>query len=161
MPGESSAKEVTDRPASAAGSERKTLFKVGKGSGILDENGRDLGLEHKVLQWIMSIIHEQPSTDYEHFIQDGSVLSKVMTSIVFNSVPLEVCNDQWGTNFAQNRIKTVIRELRRYGVVDVFDVEDLIELKNIPKVTKCLAQLSKLAASDKDNLLAANLDIPH
>ena len=41
----------------------------------------------------------------------------------------------------------------RYGVIDVFEVEDLIELKNIPKVTKCLAQLSKLAASDKDNLL--------
>jgi len=143
---------------------------------------RDLALEHKVLQWIMSIIHEQPSTDYEHFIQDGSVLSKVITSIVFNSVPLEVCNDQWGTNFAQNRIKTVIREIRRYGVVDVFEVEDLIELKNIPKVTKCLAQLSKLvrhffsfykkyssnvkmcifqAASDKDSLLASNLDIPH
>jgi len=64
-------------------------------------------------------------------------------------------------NFAQNRIKTVIREIRRYGVVDVFEVEDLIELKNIPKVTKCLAQLSKLAASDKDSLLASNLDIPH
>ena len=31
--------------------------------------------------------------------------------------------------------------------------EDLLELKNIPKVTKCLAQLSKLAASDKDNLI--------
>ena len=41
----------------------------------------------------------------------------------------------------------------RYGVIDVFEVEDLIELKNVPKVTKCLAQLSKLAASDKDNLL--------
>lgn len=140
--------------------ERKPLFKVGKGSGILDENGRDLALEHKVLQWIMSIIHEQPGTDYEHFIQDGSVLSKVMTSIVFNSVPLEVVGDQWGTNFAQNRIKAVIREIRRYGVVDVFEIEDLIELKNIPKVTKCLAQLSKLAASDKDSLLASNLDIP-
>ena len=41
----------------------------------------------------------------------------------------------------------------RYGVIDVFEAEDLLELKNIPKVTKCLAQLSKLAASDKDNLL--------
>jgi len=41
----------------------------------------------------------------------------------------------------------------RYGVIDVFEAEDLLEMKNIPKVTKCLAQLSKLAASDKDNLL--------
>ena len=43
--------------------------------------------------------------------------------------------------------------INRYGVIDVFEAEDLLELKNIPKVTKCLAQLSKLAASDKDNLL--------
>ena len=32
----------------------------------------------------------------------------------------------------------------RYGVSDVFEVEDLLERRNIPKVTKCLAQLSKL-----------------
>jgi hypothetical protein len=50
-------------------------------------------------------------------------------------------------------VKALIREIKRYGVIDVFEVEDLLELKNIPKVTKCLAQLSKLAASDKDNLL--------
>lgn len=115
---------------------------------------RDLELEHKVLQWIMSIIHEQPSQDYDHFIQDGSVLSKVMTSIVFNSVPLEQIDDNWGVNPVKDRVKAVIREIRRYGVVDVFEPEDLMELKNIPKVTRCLAQLSKLAASDKDNLLS-------
>jgi hypothetical protein len=44
----------------------------------------------------------------------------------------------------KDRVKAVIREIRRYGVVDVFAPEDLIELKNIPKVTRCLAQLSKL-----------------
>ena len=44
----------------------------------------------------MTIIHEQPSQDYDHFIQDGSVLSKVMTGIVFNSVPLEQIEDNWG-----------------------------------------------------------------
>ena len=134
---------------------------------------KDLELERKVLQWIMSIVHEEPSTDYDRFIQDGSVLSKVMTNIVFNSVPLDTIDDNWGVNPALDRVKTVIREIRRYGVVDVFEPEDLIELRNIPKVTKCLAQLSKLvrikyifrnttifslsihcqAASDKDSLL--------
>ena len=34
----------------------------------------------------------------------------------------------------------------RYGVSDVFEVEDLLERRNIPKVTKCLAQLSKLVS---------------
>ena len=51
-------------------------------------------------------------------------------------------------------MKASIREIRRYGVVDVFEPEDLIELRNIPAVTKCLAQLSKLAASDKNSLLS-------
>jgi len=118
---------------------------------------RDLELEQKVLQWIKSVVHERPTSDYDSFIQDGSILSKVMTSIVFNSVPLEQIDDNWGTNPALDRVKAVIREIKRYGVVDVFEPEDLIQLRNIPKVTKCLAQLSKLAASDKDNLLSAAL----
>jgi len=141
-------------PHGKQGGRKTAIPKVGKGSGILDEHGKDLELEHKVLQWIMTIVHEKPTTDYDRFIQDGSILSKVMTSIIFNSVPLEQVDDNWGVNPAMDRVKVVIREIRRYGVVDVFEPEDLIELKNIPKVTKCLAQLSKLAASDKDSLLS-------
>jgi len=132
----------------------KGVPRVGRGSGVLDENGRDMELEHAVLQWIMSIVHEKPTADFDSFIQDGSILSKVMTSIVFNSVPFDAIDDNWGVNPALERVKTVIREVRRYGVVDVFEPEDLMELRNIPKVTKCLAQLSKLAASDKDSLLS-------
>lgn len=114
---------------------------------------RDAALEQKVINWISSVIDERPTTDYEHFIQDGSVLSRVMTSIVFNSVPLEeICCD-WGSNPSLSRVRSLIREIKRYGVSEVFEVEDLLERRNIPKVTKCLAQLSKLAASDKDNLI--------
>jgi len=139
------------------GARRMVIPKVGKGSGILDEHGKDLELEHKVLEWIITIVQEKPTTDYDTFIQDGSILSRVMTSIVFNSVPLEQVDDNWGVNPAMDRVKVVIREIRRYGVVDVFEPEDLLELRNIPKVTKCLAQLSKLAASDKDSLLSTTV----
>lgn len=92
-----------------------------------------------------------------------------MTSIVFNSVPLEDIDQSWGSNPAHDRVTAVIREIKRYslskisvlvyffkhysmtfhfryGVVDVFEPQDLIEMKNIPKVTKCLAQLSKLVS---------------
>ena len=31
-------------------------------------------------------------------------------------------------------------------MVDVFEPEDLLQLRNIPRVTKCLAQLSKLVS---------------
>lgn len=117
---------------------------------------RDAALEQKVINWISSVIDERPTTDYDHFIQDGSILSRVMTSIVFNSVPLEEITCEWGSNPALARIKSLIREIRRYGVSEVFEVEDLLERRNISKVTKCLAQLSKLAASDKDNLINTN-----
>lgn len=130
----------------------RQILKV-QGPILADVSKRDTVLENKVLKWIMSVINEEPNTDYDHFIQDGSVLSKVMTSIVFNSVPLEDIDQSWGSNPAHDRVTAVIREIKRYGVVDVFEPQDLIEMKNIPKVTKCLAQLSKLAASDKDNLL--------
>jgi len=129
-------------------------LRVAEAAQRVAKTTKDLELERKVLQWIMSIVNEEPSTDYDRFIQDGSILSKVMTSIVFNSVPLEQIDDCWGVNPALDRVKAVIREIRRYGVVEVFEPEDLIELRNIPAVTKCLAQLSKLAASDKNSLLS-------
>ena len=37
---------------------------------------RDAALEQKVINWISSVIDERPTTDYEHFIQDGSILSR-------------------------------------------------------------------------------------
>ena len=71
---------------------------------------------------------------------------RVMTSIVFNSVPIEDIGIQWGSNPAYTRVAALVREIRRYGVVDVFEPADLLEKRNIPKVTKCLAQLSKLVS---------------
>lgn len=106
-----------------------------------------------MIDWIESVLGDRPLKSYENFIQDGIVISKVMKSIVFNSVAQEEIDATWGSQPQVSRVKAVIREIKRYGVIDVFEAEDLLELKNIPKVTKCLAQLSKLAASDKDNLL--------
>ena len=41
------------------------------------------------------------------------MFAQVMTSIVFNSVPLDTTDDNWGANPVLDRIKTVIRELKR------------------------------------------------
>ncbi|XP_040563235.1 uncharacterized protein [Lepeophtheirus salmonis] len=114
---------------------------------------RDSYMEEKVLRWIALILEEKPTKNFDKLIQDGSVLSKVMTSIVFNSVPLEDIDISWGTNPAHDRVKKLISEMSKYGVKDIFDPEDLLELRNVPKVTKCLYELSKLATSDKHNLL--------
>ena len=59
-----------------------------------------------------------------------------------------------------DRVKAVIREIRRYGVVEVFEPEDLIELRNIPKVTKCLAQLSKLVSFPSLEIIVSNPFFP-
>ena len=111
---------------------------------VTSSSQKDAALEQKVINWIESVINERPTKDYEGFIQDGSVLSRVMTSIVFNSVPVEDIGCNWGSNPAHTRVTALIREIRRYGVIEVFEPADLIEKRNIPKVTKCLAQLSKL-----------------
>ena len=76
-----------------------------------------------------------------------------MIGIVFNSVPVEKIYTNWGCNPALDRVKSVIQEMRRYGVTDLFDPEDLIELRNIPKVTRALVQLFRLASADPNNLL--------
>ena len=49
-----------------------------------------------MLQWIVSVVKEKPTTDYDRFIQDGTILSKLMISIVFNSVPIEQVYTNWG-----------------------------------------------------------------
>ena len=71
---------------------------------------KDAALEQKVINWIESVINERPTKDYEGFIQDGSVLSRVMTSIVFNSVPVEDIGCNWGSNPAHTRVTALIRE---------------------------------------------------
>lgn len=119
------------------------------------KTSKDLELERKVMQWIVNIIKEKPESpsQYDRWIQDGSVIAKLMINIVFNSVPIEVVHSNWGSNPVLSRVKNVLHEMRRYGVTDLFEPADLMEQRNIPKVTRSLAQLCKLATADSSNLL--------
>eukprot|EP00096_Caligus_rogercresseyi_P010135 TRINITY_DN358_c0_g1_i2.p1 TRINITY_DN358_c0_g1~~TRINITY_DN358_c0_g1_i2.p1 ORF type:complete len:168 (-),score=32.18 TRINITY_DN358_c0_g1_i2:227-730(-) len=141
---------ISDSSSSRYGSSN-----ISERSGYLRRTSlnRDSYMEEKVYKWITSILAEKPKKEFERYIQDGSALSRVMTSIVFNSVPLEDIDVSWGTNPAYDRTKILIKEMIKYGVKDIFEPEDLLELRNIPKVTKCLYELSKLASSDRHNLL--------
>ena len=89
------------------------------------------------------------------FFRDATVLSKVMTAIVFNSVPIEDIEDkeQGGTNNDMSRTKTLIMEMMRYGVRDLFDPEELVMGKNIRHVTHCIDELRHLAEKDPENIL--------
>jgi len=153
--GQSEPSRTGDSSLSSSGTVTPSLIRSRPGSvkKVRSKAERNAELELKVIDWIESVLGERPLTSYEDFIKDGRIIGRLMTSIVFNSVPMEDVNATWGSNPSHTRVKSIIREIKRYGVIDVFEVEDLLELKNVQKVTKCLAQLSKLAASDKDNLL--------
>ena len=46
----------------------------------------------------------------------------------------------------EDRIKLLLYHLRRFGIPErfLFEKEDLIDLKNVPKVTRCIATLAKM-----------------
>ena len=50
-------------------------------------------------------------------------------------------------NPVEKRVKSVIHEMRRYGVTEMFEPEDLIQCRNIPLVTRSIAQLMRLVRS--------------
>ena len=78
-----------------------------------------------------------------------------MTAIVFNSVPIEAIDERGGIDNSKNRAKILIRELMKYGVHDVFSPEELVDMKNIHHVTKCINELHQLAENDKGALLSS------
>ena len=78
-----------------------------------------------------------------------------MTAIVFNSVPIEDIEDkeQGGTDNDMARTKTLIMEMMRYGVRDLFDPEELVQGKNIRHVTHCIDELRRIAEKDPGSIL--------
>ena len=85
-----------------------------------------------------------------------------MTAIVFNSVPNEDIEDkdQGGTDNCKSRTKTLVREMMRYGVRDLFDPEELVEGRNIRHVTHCIDELRQLAEKDPGSILTATSQSP-
>jgi len=116
------------------------------------KTSKDLELERSVGKWLEMVAGKKGKDEsFERWIQDGTVLAKAMVSVCFNSVPMEVVSCNWGASPVRDRVKCVIHEMRRFGVSEVFEVEDLTELKNIPKVCKAVARLCRLAAADSKN----------
>jgi len=116
------------------------------------KTSKDLELERSVGKWLEMVAGKKGKDEsFERWIQDGTVLAKAMISVCFNSVPMEVVSCNWGASPVRDRVKCVIHEMRRFGVSEVFEVEDLMELKNVPKVCKAVARLCRLAAADTKN----------
>lgn len=127
------------------------------------KTSKDLELERALLKWLEMVAGKKAHNEsFERWIQDGTIVARAMVSVSFNSVPMEVVNCNWGASPVLDRVKCVIHEMRRYGVSEVFEPEDMMEMRNIPKVTRALARLCRLAAADSKNedLKSAAKNIP-
>jgi len=127
------------------------------------KTSKDLELERILLKWLVMVAgRKAEDTSFEKWIQDGSVLAKAMISVNFNSVPLEMVNCNWGASPVTDRVKRVILEMTRFGVSEVFEAEDLMELRNVPRVCRSLARLCRLAAADSksDELQSVARQLP-
>ena len=82
-----------------------------------------------------------------------------MTAIVFNSVPMEDIQDM-GQDNSRARTKSLIFEMMRYGVRDLFNPDELVQGKNIRHVTHCIDELRQLAEKDPGSILAAKPQPP-
>ncbi|CAB4053928.1 TAGLN [Lepeophtheirus salmonis] len=103
-------------------------------------------LQSKVLYWIMDFIEEKPkrNMDYDNWIADGSILSKVLQHVIFNSVPKEG-GPTTILETKQERVDILLKYLRKYGVPEeyLFKPEELLEMKNIPKGHQMYCHASK------------------
>lgn len=112
---------------------------------------RDLELEFKLTKWIESVNKEiKPSTQsFEDWLSNGSVLSRLMTTVCFNSIPDDML---LGTNNDSDaeRVKVLVYQIRHYGVDEklLFEEEDLLYKENIPRVSRCIKEIAMMARKD-------------
>ena len=82
-----------------------------------------------------------------HFIY--AFVYAVLQYLMFNSVPMDfVAPAPMQTlNSKEERIKCLLKYFRRFGVPEefLFNEADLFDFKNVPKVTRCVAMLAKMA----------------
>merc|ERR1711874_248924 len=118
-----------------------------------EKKRRDLNLEFSLNQWIERVICEAKPTDqsFEQWLADGTVLSKLMRTLCFNSTEEEDgIYSEGSKDFKKWRIRTLIKQIKEYGVNDddLFHEDDLMERANIPRVCKCLKEIAIIAQNE-------------
>jgi len=109
---------------------------------------RSLKREHLIIKWILRITHldKDMSIDFADWVQDGAVLSQVMTTLCFNSVERDKYGSA-GCSPEEERIKSLQAQILDYGVEQkyIFKMDDILKKKNTPKVIRCLEEVAKLS----------------
>jgi len=106
--------------------------------------------EHIIIKWMMRITHlnKDMEVDFADWVQDGTVLILLMTTLDFNSVERE--KFKCGSNPIKDRIEGVKKSFLNYGVDPkyIFKLEDVQHKQNTPKVIRCLEEVAKISQQE-------------
>merc|ERR1712242_570331 len=99
--------------------------------------------------------------EYTGWLQDG----KIIEEVIFKSCPTPLGKKQRAAPTDQmktrDRVERIINDLFEFGVpIEVlFDVDDLVKAKNIPKVTSCLLEIKNMVYTGQGrSKLSSTLD---
>jgi len=112
---------------------------------------RDKSKEMNVMEWVAKVIAEplQGSVQIDLFLRDGVKICQLINRIKEDSIKSH--NIMAGTTEARkNNIQLFLHAVLAYGVPSkyLFEVDDLLCLKRISRVTRCLYVLAVLASKD-------------
>merc|ERR1711997_1040153 len=98
--------------------------------------------------------------EYTGWLQDG----KIIEEVIFKSCPTPLGKKQRAapTDMKTNdRVEKIINDLFEFGgsIEVLFDVDDLVKAKNIPKVTSCLLEIKNMVYTGQGrSKLSSTLD---
>merc|ERR1712117_653415 len=115
----------------------------------------------KVIEFVYQVTRKTCDIgDYISWLQDG----KIIEEVIFKSCPTPLGKKQRAapTEMKDNdREEKIINDLFEFGVsIEVlFDVDDLVKAKNIPKVTSCLLEIKNMVYTGQGrSKLSSTLD---
>merc|ERR1712183_245757 len=103
--------------------------------------------QSKVIEFVYQVTRKTcPPGDFTAWLQDG----KVVEEVIFKSCPTPLGKKQRAFPTDQmkpaDRIERIVNDLFEFGVpIEVlFDVDDLLKAKNIPKVSACMLEVKRM-----------------
>ena len=110
--------------------------------------------------------------DFDHWLAEPAVLARVLQACMYNSLPMDMIEGPMAkVEKIEDKLELFIKYARRFGVPEVrltekellissfmqeflfSPVTDLLQLRDIPKVTRCLAIMAKMVSMEMFNML--------
>merc|ERR1712001_107754 len=134
--------ELAGRTVSRSGMPKDYFEVVEEPEEVVSESDR----QAKVIEFVYQVTRKICDIgEYTGWLQDG----KIIEEVIFKSCPTPLGKKQRAapTDMKTNdRVEKIINDLFEFGVsIEVlFDVDDLVKAKNIPKVTSCLLEIKNM-----------------